>query len=138
MNTGRRLADTEVLTVRVADVREGDMVELPDLVWVWNKWDKWVGRRTRNELRLTYPHWHLVYDVLEDGDDDLAKEMEVFECRHGLHEHYLMFRIAAEQPNDPDYPDTFLALHEFDLVRVQRAVRPEAVPSEAAATVGGS
>src|SRR5690348_6286338 len=96
----------ELLTVRAADVRNPDAVELPPLVYEYDE-DKrcWHGRATANIPRLQHPRWHHVYDAFDLGDAGGTGDDEAEEMLDNMGHSHVLLRIATEHPNDDGYED---------------------------------
>lgn len=116
----------EVLTVRAADVVDADAIELPDLVYVWDdKRSQWLGKNTATEPRLRLPRWHHIYDAFDQG---CQGSLDAGPMLNTLQDRYVLLRIATEHPGDAGHEDAWVALHELDLVRIQRP-QPDEVAS---------
>lgn len=109
----------EVSTVRAGDLVDTDVVDLTDArvyTYTANQW-RWV-----ETSKLPGPRWRRVFDVVDDQyvekQDDTAEP-----AFNNLNGWFVMLRVSTEEPNDSNYEDEYVAVHECDLVRVQRAAQ---------------
>lgn len=119
--------DYEIVTVRASDIdAHKDTIELPEYVWMWDeKARKFQGRFLLN-AGLKYPGWHVVYDMFGTAalDHDYIRDVGAEDAWRDLNDRFVLVRIGTERPDSGDYPDTLIALHEYELVRVQRTLAP--------------
>lgn len=121
-NQQQRAASWELVTIRANEVASGDVIELPSFVHMLNDKDaKWIGRDAAVEPCLRLPRWHHVYDVIDDGN---AAEYLADAAWQSLNDCYVPLRIGSERPDSRNATvDVFVALHEYELIRAQRAPR---------------
>lgn len=99
--------------VRAQDLTNTDNVMLAGVeTYEWHEQDR-AWKRIHLDAR-----WHLIYDVDNDNGDS-----SIDEAQAALNDMFRLIRIDQDYPNATDHPDLYVAIHNLQLVTVQRENR---------------